>query len=221
MLKALLFDLDGTLVDLCEVHRAAFRQALADFPEAPHPRYSGADAEAWFLPAPGAEAVLESDLEALPTKEKLRKLGVTGDLASRVAAAKQEHTLKGIAELKPNPDIVRMFERLRGFYPSVRMACVTNSVRPTAEGALKQAGLLTFMDTIVSNEDSAFPKPFPDLYEVTLARLGVSAKEALVLEDHPRGLDAGVAAGCTVLPADFRTLPYLEGLLARLLTPSP
>ena len=218
MFSTILFDLDGTLVDLCEIHRAAFRRALEDYSDAPRPRYSGADSEAWFLPAPGADPIFESDLEALPTKEKLRKLGVVGPLALQVAAAKQLHTTseENLKAIRPNPQLVSM---LRGLRARVPLGCVTNSVSASAHAFLDRAGLLPYMDVAVSNEDAPRPKPAPDLYLAALDRLGLSENPGgvLVLEDHPKGIAAAEAAGCVVLPATHDSIHLLGPLLHRIL----
>lgn len=223
--SAILFDLDGTLVDLCGVHRSAFRRALADSPDAPRPRWSPTERGYWFIRGPGEDPVFESELEALPTKEKLRKLGVVGELAAQVSEAKQRYTVseENLNRVEPNPELVAMLCRLQTLRPArdrVRLGCVTNSVRQTAQVFLDRAGLLPYMDTVVTNEDCKAPKPAPDPYLAALDRLGLSKapERVLVLEDHPKGMASAQAAGCYVIPTTCETITYLGPFLSRVLS---
>jgi HAD superfamily hydrolase (TIGR01509 family) len=101
----------------------------------------------------------------------------------------------------------------------VPTALVTMSVRRMAEAIVAAIPFPAF-DAIVSGSDVERPKPFPDAYEQAAALLGVDPGEAIAIEDSPTGLASAVAAGTTAigvphlvpLPAGRWTLwPTLDG----------
>lgn len=84
----------------------------------------------------------------------------------------------------------------------VAIGVATNSIRKTSETMLEFAGLLKFIDVLVTNEDVEFAKPAPDIYKSTARRLGQEPGNILVVEDHEFGVAAALAAGCRVLKVD-------------------
>lgn len=149
-IKVVLFDLDGVLVDACEWHYEALNRALLD--------------------VAGLEISREDHLETyngLPTKVKLGMLRDQGlvreDQEEDIYRLKQENTVDAISAFAET-DIskVEMFEALRD--AGIKAACVTNSIRETAEKALKTSGLFDFLEFIVTNEDVRSPKPHPEGY---------------------------------------------------------
>lgn len=192
-LKAVIFDLDGVLVDAHAWHYRAFARALADCgasltPEEHAARY-----------------------EALPTREKLRLLtaekGFPAALHAKAGELKQRYTAELIdADCAPRREHLEMMARLKA--DGYKLAVASNSVRGTLERVLGRAGLLPYLDAFVSCQDVARPKPAPDVYREACARLGVAPADCLVVEDHPVGVKAASEAGARVAvvsgPAEVR-----------------
>lgn len=95
----------------------------------------------------------------------------------------------------------------------ILLAVASSSDREWIEGFLKQYGLLDFFPIIVSSDDVEEVKPNPALYEVALQQLGVSADEAIAIEDSYNGSIAAISAGihCLIIPNDVtRSLTFHE-----------
>jgi beta-phosphoglucomutase len=186
-IKAVIFDMDGTLIEAKDWHYHALNEALEIF---------GATI---------SREEHETTFDGLPTKVKLEILNESGripaHLNSTISAVKQERTLREIArECYPRVEQLLMMSWLkeRGF----KIAVATNSIRATAEVMLKSAGLFGYLDALVTNEDVKVSKPDPEMFALTAVKLGVEPKECLVIEDHEYGLRAAELAGCKFVKVD-------------------
>lgn len=185
--KAVVFDMDGVLIDARDWHFRALNDALAIF---------------------GVEISYEEHLErfnGLPTKVKLRHLSADGRLPTHlhavVEAVKQERTLREAARMCfPRVEHLLLMAWLRG--KSVGIGVATNSVRQTTETMMEFSGLMPFLDVLVTNEDVTEAKPAPDIYLRAAQLLSVDPRDVLVVEDHPVGIAAAQAAGCVVVPVN-------------------
>lgn len=197
-IKAVIFDMDGTLVEAKDWHYHALNEALEIF---------GASI---------SREEHETTFDGLPTKVKLKLLNeasrVPAHLNSTISAIKQERTLREIArECYPRVEHLLMMSWLkeRGF----KLAVATNSIRATAEVMLRSAGILGYLDVLVTNEDVMASKPDPEMFTLTAMKLGVEAAECLVVEDHEYGLRAAELAGCRFVKVDsveMLTTQFLE-----------
>lgn len=183
-IKAIVFDLDGTLVDAKDWHYEALNEALSLFGL----QISRADHENRF--------------DGLPTKKKLEVLseeqGLPVSLFPIISAIKQDSTLKHISnKCFPRVEKLLMFQWIKSMGYSTSVA--TNSIRKTAEAMLSASGLLNHLDILLTNEDVKMAKPNPEIYLLAAARLGVLPEECLVVEDHDYGIRAAEEAGCRVL----------------------
>lgn len=185
MIKAILYDLDGVLVDACEWHRVALNRALV--------------AVAGFQISPEEHSAVYN---GLPTRVKLAMLVERGllepKLAGPVEALKQYLTLDIIAaNAKHDPDKVALhaWTDVKG----LKRGCVTNSIKETAATMLLMTGQPMYL---VSNEDVASPKPDPEGYLHAMVELKVDPKECVIVEDSPKGLAAAHAAGGHVLAVE-------------------
>lgn len=186
-IRAVVFDMDGVLIDARDWHFRALNDALALF---------------------GAHITYEEHLErfnGLPTREKLRMLADEGRLPhhvhSVINAVKQERTLREAAQLcfpRIEHLLLLAWLKARGFQVGV----ATNSIRQSASTMLQFGGVLPFLDCLVTNEDVELAKPAPDIYERACAQLGVTPSETMVVEDHEVGVAAAQAAGCHVVRVD-------------------
>ncbi len=179
MFDALLFDLDGTLVD---TESLALVAGLAAFAELGHP----VDAEFMHrlvgVDLPTAGRIIAAALPELD-QSRLHPIWQTGFVA---AIDESGLALKpGAAEL--------LALRLKP------MAIVTSSARREAHLKLKKAGIDHHFDVVITVDDVAAPKPAPDPYLLAARRLGVPPGRCLVFEDSETGAEAAHRAGCVVV----------------------
>ena len=189
MIRAILFDLDGILVDFADAHFQALNRALQEVCGRP---------------------VLPKDrnlYEGLSTRQKLVIMVAEGriDAGSEDAIhrIKQENTVKLSAEqVAPDPVKTAMCRMLGGY----KLGCVSNCVRASVDALLTGASLMRWMQVTVSNEDVTNPKPAPDPYLLACLRLDVRPSEALAVEDHQRGVRSAEEAGCHVVMMQYENV---------------
>ena len=199
MIRALLLDFDGTLVDTERLQWEAYRRTLAPY---------GVDVgleeyrEHWIRRAGGADYAC-------------RRYGLSVD--PEVLKAQKTREYRGLlpAAVRPCPGVPAMLAAQRG---RRRLAVVTNSERVEVEGILAHVGLAHAFDALVTREDYAHPKPAPDCYRTAAERLGLTPEECLVFEDTERGAAAGRAAGMRVVavPSDLTYDNDFTGCIRRL-----
>jgi HAD superfamily hydrolase (TIGR01509 family) len=131
----------------------------------------------------------ESRFNGLPTKVKLKMLNITGDEFDRVWELKQEYTLKVIEERSQTmPEKIELLKYLRS--NNIKIACVTNSIRKTAEKMLSATGQLELIDLLIANEDVERNKPYPDCYNLAVKVLSADPDKTLCVEDSEAGVRA-------------------------------
>jgi HAD superfamily hydrolase (TIGR01509 family) len=186
MIKLIIFDLDGVLVDARELHYEALNRALASI---------------------GEEYVISreehlSTYDGLNTTKKLNMLtsqkGLPVDKHNEVWQKKQDMTLKII-------DAFSYDERMRSILRNLRdrgytIAVASNSIRESVKMMLLRKGLLEFIDFFYSNQDVKNPKPSTEIYLQCMIKAGVSPKETLVVEDSHIGRKAAIESGAHLCP---------------------
>ena len=183
-IKAVIFDMDGTLVDAKDWHYESLNEALSIF---------------------GLEISRDDHInrfDGLPTRKKLELLseerGLPRNLFQIISSIKQERTLRFIAkECFPRVEQLLMFQWIKN--RGLLSAVATNSIRETAESMLRSAGVLSYLDLLITNEDVRLAKPDPEMYSLAALRLAVLPQECLVIEDNDYGVLAAEAAGCHVV----------------------
>jgi len=182
--SAVIFDMDGVLIDARDWHYRALNDALEIF-DASIDRHEH-----------------ETRFDGLPTRVKLQMLTDEGKLPAHlhelIDEVKQERTLREAAQrCFPRVEHLLMMEWLKREGISIGLA--TNSIRRTTLAMLDFAGLLNYLDVIVTNEDVRNAKPAPDIYLEAVRLLGVTPGQTLVVEDSEFGIRSAEAAGCTVI----------------------
>jgi beta-phosphoglucomutase len=177
MLKALIFDMDGTLVHSDPVHLEAFAEVLK-------PEGVAIDEEIYRSTIIGRtnEAIFASLLPHLPVEKH------------EAYADEKEATFRRMASnLKPLEGLLDLLDwtERRG----VRIALVTNAPRLNADHMLDVLGLAERFPVQITIEQVERGKPDPLPYLTALERLGIKAEEAVAFEDSPSGMRAAKAAG--------------------------
>ncbi|ACL55367.1 HAD-IA family hydrolase [Methylobacterium nodulans] len=202
MLKALIFDVDGTLAETEPVHRESFNRAFARF----------------GLPFSWDEALYADLLQVTGGKERLlhylahyRPPGVEGifPLLPEIYAAKTRAYVELVAagRLVPRPGILRLVAEAKA--AGLRLAIATTSHADNVAAliaALFRTGRGPF-DLVAAGDAVTAKKPSPAVYDFALARLGVAATEAVAFEDSTNGVRAARAAGLPVVATPSQALP--------------
>jgi len=175
MRRALLFDLDGTLIDSDPLHLPVFVGMYAARGRRIGHAYYMAHIHGRLNQDSFAEAFPGEDPDALSEeKERLFR--------ARLGASHP-----------PMPGLPAFLDRAAG--DGFATAVVTNAPRENAEAMLAATGLEGRFDTVVLAADCGRGKPDPAPYREALRRLGVPSAAAIAFEDSPSGLAAAVAAG--------------------------
>ncbi len=175
---AVLLDMDGTLIDSERVYATSLIRALNDF--------SFPDAEAMTRSMVGIPAV---ESQALLFKA----YGADFPLAE-VSAAYTRYRDELIHDGMPmKPGVIELLDAIAA--ANVPVAVVTASMRGNAENHLGHAGIRDRFDDVITRDDAARGKPFPDLYLLGAERLGVSPQDCIAVEDSKPGIASAHSAG--------------------------
>lgn len=180
MIKAILFDMDGVLIDAREWHYEALNEALN-----------------LFGFSIGRDAHL-STFDGLPTRKKLKLLSKSKNLPKGlhnfINEIKQRNTLSLIhTKCKPTFNHQRTLSMLQA--QGYALGVCSNSVRQSVETMMQLSRLEKYLDVMLSNEDVNTGKPDPEIYLQAMKILGVLPSETLILEDNEHGIQAATASG--------------------------
>jgi len=201
MIKLVLFDLDGVLIDAKKLHYDALNLALGD------KYYISIDEHTNIY-------------DGRKTKEKLNMLtmnkGLPVELYDQVYTEKQKLTLELISQLKPIDEIISLFKELESQHYLIGVC--SNSIRRTVLTALAKTELIEYCSIILSNEDVKNSKPHPEMYWKAMSMMGVLPENTLIVEDSPPGLLAAQRSRANYIRVDDpwdvtreKILPNLEG----------
>jgi len=186
MIKLIIFDLDGVLVNARELHYNALNRALDSIDK---------------------KYVIEreehlSTYDGLSTKKKLNLLTKNKDLPKelhdKVWELKQQMTLKIIDGFSADDSI-------RGILRSFKsegyiISCATNSIRETAKLQLIRKGFFEYIDFMYSNQDVKNPKPNSEMYLRCMIKAEVNPNETLIVEDSDVGRKGALSSGAVLCP---------------------
>lgn len=196
MLDAVIFDLDGVLIDSESVWDAARRSVVAD------------NGGSWTESATRAMQGMSSAEWSRYLHEELGVALDPDEISRRVV----EQVLAAYEREVPLlPGAVEAVRRLAGRWP---LALASSSNRPVIDAVLHRAGLTGCFSATVSGDEVARGKPSPDVYLAAADKLGVDASRAAAVEDSTNGLRAAAAAGMLVVAVPNREFPPARDAVA-------
>tara|TARA_R100001163_G_C5056736_1_gene193201 strand:- start:188 stop:808 length:621 start_codon:yes stop_codon:yes gene_type:complete len=185
MIKLIIFDLDGVLVDAKEIHYQALNKALSNIND----KYI-INQEEHISTYDGNTSVTKLNLL---TKNK----GLPYELHDKIWEDKQNITLQMIGELDVDKRLVSVLKKLNE--DGYTLCCATNSIRKSAKLQLIRRGFLEHLDFVYSNQDVVNPKPASEIYLKCIIKAGVNTKETIILEDSDLGKEGARQTGAHVL----------------------
>ncbi|MBD2293356.1 HAD-IA family hydrolase [Anabaena sphaerica FACHB-251] len=193
MLTAILFDLDGTIVNTDPIHYQAWREMLLS---------CSIEIDETFY-----KSRISGRLNPEIVKDILPHLSLAA--GQKFADEKEALFRQRASHLRP----LDGFSELLAWTQThqIQRALVTNAPRLNAEFMLEVLGIKEVFHTIVLADDCLAGKPDPEPYKVALNKLGITAEQAIALEDSPSGIRAAVAADiCTIGIASTHDPQVLE-----------
>lgn len=186
-IKAIIFDMDGVLIEAKDWHYEALNQAL----------------ELFGYKISRYEHLVTFD--GLPTKKKLEMLsmerGLPKGLHKFINHMKQIYTMEHVY-MKCKPLFCHQYALSKLKSEGYKLALGSNSVRVTIDMMLGKADLMKYMDFTLSNQDVKKSKPDPEIYNTAIVRLGFKPEECLIVEDNPNGVKAALASGANLLKVE-------------------
>jgi len=174
MVKFIIFDLDGVLIDAKEIHYNSLNKALGEINES-------------FVITWDEHLSIFDGLktnEKLNLLTKLKKLPL--EFHKQVWKRKQDLTLQMLEDITEQSNIVNTMKSLRD--NGYKIACCSNSIRKSVFVMLSKIGVVEYMDLILSNEDVKNSKPHPEIYWKAMSMMNFLPEETLIVEDSPPGL---------------------------------
>jgi HAD superfamily hydrolase (TIGR01509 family) len=199
MIKLVLFDLDGVLINSKKIHYDAMNVALP-------PQYQITYEEHLNL------------YDGLKTTEKLEMLtkekGLPLSEHKTIYNAKQQATMSLLSNLEPNEKIRELFCTLNTLGYTIGVC--SNSIRRTVLTTLAQTDLIKYCSVIMSNEDVKNGKPHPEMYWKAMSVLGHLPEETIIIEDSPPGLLAAERSRANYIRVKDPTEVTCENILDRI-----
>lgn len=195
--RAVLLDLDGTLLDTAPEIAAAAADMLAELGLEP-------------VPAPRVREFIGRGIPSLVRRTLETSLGRVPDerrIGSAIESFFFNYAKRNGRSASAYPGVREGLDEMRG--RGLALACVTNKTAQFTVPLLKATGLDTYFKAVISGDSLAKKKPEPDPLLAACGRLGVAASEALMVGDSTNDALAARAAGCPVLLASYG---YSEGV---------
>ena len=185
MIKTVIFDLDGVLVEAKKLHYDCLNESLIE---------------------EGHKFIIEwnehlSLYDGLKTNQKLDLLhsnkGLPKESFLRVWERKQKLTLKSLQNLRPSQQLIDCMVKLSD--DGYKIVCCSNSIRKTILTVLSKLDIIQYFDLILSNEDVKNSKPHPEIYWKGISIMECLPEETLIIEDSPYGLLAASRSNSNIL----------------------
>lgn len=186
-IKAVIFDMDGVLIEAKDWHYEALNRALRLF---------------------GYEISRYDHLvtyDGLPTAKKLEMLslekGLPVGLHKFINELKQQYTTD-MVHVSCSPRFFHEYALSKLRSEGYRLVVASNSIRSTVQLMMEKSGLLPYLEFFLSNQDVSRAKPDPEIYTTAVNRLGLAPEETMVVEDNHNGIQAAAAAGTNVMKVE-------------------
>jgi HAD superfamily hydrolase (TIGR01509 family) len=186
-IKAVIFDMDGVLIDAKEWHYEALNRSLDLF---------------------GYQINRHEHLtfyDGLSTRQKLERLtqekGLPANLHNFINEMKQQYTMTLIHN-HCRPRFCHEYALSRLKSEGYRIAVASNSIQQTVDAMMLKADLHKYLEFTMSNEKVKNPKPSPEIYLKSIEKLGLDPEACLILEDNENGIKAASASGAHLLVVD-------------------
>jgi HAD superfamily hydrolase (TIGR01509 family) len=206
---AVVFDMDGVLVDSEPMHVEAMRRVLGPYGVA----YTDRENEQFFgFTDPEVFRILRTRYGLAPDEHELTR---------RRTELLVELTRKGTVPMAGVPDVPRTLHAW-----GYRLAVASSSALGVIRATVEALGITPLFEALVSGADVGRGKPAPDVFVETARRLGLPPRACLVVEDSRNGLLAAKAAemACATIPCpstrheDFSEADFRLGALPDLLS---
>lgn len=201
MISAVIFDMDGVLIEAKDWHYNALNKALNLF---------------------GYNISRHDHLtsyDGLPTAHKLKMLtvehGLPMVLHPFINEMKQVYTME-IVYAQCKPTFIHQYALSSLKNQGYKLAVASNSIRNTVEVMMEKSCLSQYLDLKLSNQDVAKGKPAPDIYIKAIHDLGLQPEQCLIVEDNENGIRAACASGAHVLEVAETTDVNLENILNKI-----
>ncbi len=179
-IKAIIFDMDGVLIEAKDWHYEALNRALNLF---------GYNISRY-------DHLVTYD--GLPTRMKLEMLSMERNLPRALHAfineMKQQYTMEIIYQ-KCKPTFYHEYALSKLQAEGYRLSVASNSVRNSVVMMMQKSNLEQYMEFMLSNQDVKKPKPDPEIYTVAIERFNLQPTECLIVEDNPNGIKAAQGSG--------------------------
>lgn len=194
MLKALIFDFDGLILDtetpLYDTWRGIYAEFGVELPLEVWAACLGTSPDA-FDPISHLESLIDTpvDRTAVSLHHKTRSLKIIAN----------QPTMPGVAALLAHASQARL-----------GVGLASSSPRGWVTGHLRRLGLISYFDSILCAEDVTKVKPAPDLFQLAAQKLGADPIDAAAFEDSPNGIISAQAAGIFCVGVPNRISRFLE-----------
>lgn len=201
MIKAVIFDMDGVLIDAKDWHYKALNKALDLF----------------------GHTISRYDhlvtYDGLPTKKKLEMLSLEGTLPrglhDLINQMKQVYTMEmTYTKCKPLYSHQRALSLLKE--KGLKLGVCSNSIRQTIDLMMEKSDLAKYLDHTLSNQDVTASKPNPEIYNKMIKHFNLKPKECLILEDNENGIKAAIDSDAHLLKVEQIYDVNYENILSRI-----
>lgn len=202
MIKTILFDLDGVLVDACEWHYLSLNEALK--------KISGIEI---------SRQEHETVFNGLTTKNKLKLLAEVGKISfidiDKIWELKQENTRSIILQYaKHDESKINLHKYLVNC--GINIGCVTNSIKDTAKLMLTSTGQMPYINILIANDMISQPKPNGQGYLLGMSHFNSNPQETLIVEDSFIGIQAAKSTHAHIWEVSGCLEVILENIISQL-----
>jgi HAD superfamily hydrolase (TIGR01509 family) len=189
--NAIIFDLDGVLIDSRKLHFEALNKALGIF---------------------GSEFTISiqeqaSTYEGLSTNKKLLLLtknkGLPESLYEEIWEHKQTVTFEQLNQIKEDSELQNLLNLIEE--NNIQIGVASNSIRKSVKRILLRLGVMDQIEIFLSNEDVVHPKPSPEIYWEVMKKLKVHPQRTVIFEDSHVGKAAAISSGAHLIEVENRS----------------